>query len=241
MAALQRAVALAQMDGVALAVAEHLDLDVARLLQVLLHVDAVVAEGGLRLSARRRQRHAEIAGRVRDLHAAPAAAGGGLDQHGKAHLLGDLHRLGLAGDRAVGPGHDRECRGFLAVSLACDLVAHDADVLGRRADEGDLVLLQDLGEAGVLREEAVAGMHRVGAGDLAGGEQAGNVEIALGGGRADRCRRSRPPGARAWRRRRRSNGRRRWRCRVPCRRAGCAARSLPGWRSGLCRTFVGGQ
>jgi hypothetical protein len=47
--ALQRAVALAEMDGVALAVAENLDLDVARLLQVLLDVDGIVAEGGLGL------------------------------------------------------------------------------------------------------------------------------------------------------------------------------------------------
>ena len=45
------------------------------------------------------------------------------------------------------------------------------------------MLLQDLGEARVLRQEAVAGVHGVGAGDLAGGEQARHVEIALGGGR----------------------------------------------------------
>ncbi len=67
--------------------------------------------------------------------------------------------------------------------LRLDLVAHDADVLRRRADEGDLVLFEDLGEAGVLRQEAVAGMHGVGAGDLAGGQQARNIEIAFGGGR----------------------------------------------------------
>ena len=45
------------------------------------------------------------------------------------------------------------------------------------------MLFEDLGEAGVLRQEAVAGMHGVGAGDLAGGQQARNVEIALGGRR----------------------------------------------------------
>ena len=50
--ALQRAVALAEMDGVALAVAEHLDLDVAGLAEILLDIDAVVAEGGLGLAAR---------------------------------------------------------------------------------------------------------------------------------------------------------------------------------------------
>jgi hypothetical protein len=48
-AALQRAVALAEMDGVALAVAEHLDLDMARLLEVFLDIDGIVAEGRLGL------------------------------------------------------------------------------------------------------------------------------------------------------------------------------------------------
>ena len=124
----------------------------------------------------------QVGRRARDLHAAAAAAGGRLDQHREADGLGDLHRLGLAGDGAVGARHhgDAEALGGL---LGLDLVAHDADVLGRRADEGDAVLLEDLGEAGVLRQEAVARMDGVGAGDLAGGEQARNVEIALGGRR----------------------------------------------------------
>ena len=38
---------------------------------------------------------------------------------------------------------------------------------------------EDLREAGVLRQEAVAWMHRVRAGDLAGGKKRGNVEIAV--------------------------------------------------------------
>ena len=182
MAPLQGAVALAQMDGVALAVAEHLNLDVARLRQVLLEVDAVVAEGGLGLRARRLDGDVQVLGRARDLHAAPAAAGRGLDQHGEAHLLGDLHRLRLVGDGAVRARHDRNAEP-LGRLLGLDLVAHDADVLGRRADEGDLVLFQDLGEARVLGQEAVARMDGVGAGDLAGGEQARDVQVALGRGR----------------------------------------------------------
>ena len=64
-AALQRAVALAEMDGVALAVAEDLHLDVARLLEVLLDVDGVVAEGGPGLGAGGRQRHRQIVFGVR--------------------------------------------------------------------------------------------------------------------------------------------------------------------------------
>ena len=55
-AALQRAVALAEMDGVALAVAEHLDFDVARPLEIFFEIDRVVAERGLGFGARGRKR-----------------------------------------------------------------------------------------------------------------------------------------------------------------------------------------
>ena len=47
MAALQRAVALSEVDGLALAVAEHLELDVARPGEVFFKIDSVVAEGVL--------------------------------------------------------------------------------------------------------------------------------------------------------------------------------------------------
>ncbi len=52
MAALQGAVALAEVHDVAVVVGEHLDLDVARLLQELLHVDLGVAEGRQRFALR---------------------------------------------------------------------------------------------------------------------------------------------------------------------------------------------
>ena len=48
------------------------------------------------------------------------------------------------------------------------------------------VLGEDFGKARVLRQEAVAGMHGVGAGDLAGRQNGRDVEIAvLGRRRAD--------------------------------------------------------
>src|SRR5262249_19201173 len=60
------------------------------------------------------------------------------------------------------------------------------DVFGGWADELHLVLAQDFGKTRVLREKSVPGMHRVGAGDLAGGEQRRDVEITvLRGRRAD--------------------------------------------------------
>ena len=72
----------------------------------------------------------------------------------------------------------------LAVRLASILSPIRRICSALRADEVDVVLFEDLGEARVLGEEAVARMHRVGAGDLAGGEQRRNVEVAVarGGG-----------------------------------------------------------
>src|SRR5208283_919141 len=62
----------------------------------------------------------------------------------------------------------------------------EAGDLGRRADELDVGGAADLGEVGVLAEQAVAGMDGVDAGDLGGGDDGGDVEVALGGaGRAD--------------------------------------------------------
>ena len=49
---LNRAVAFAEMDDTALAVGQELNLDVARLGQILLQIDLVVAEGGLGLGPR---------------------------------------------------------------------------------------------------------------------------------------------------------------------------------------------
>ena len=181
-AALQRAVALAEVNRPALAVAEDLHLDVTRLAQVLLEVDGRVAERRLRLAARGGERVRQVGGAQGDLHAASAAARGGLHQDREADLMADAQALLVGGDRAGRARHagdaERE-RGFLGL----DLVAHDPDVLGLGADEADAVVLEDLGEARVLRQEAVAGMDRLRPGDLAGGEQRGNVEVGVARGR----------------------------------------------------------
>jgi hypothetical protein len=92
-AALQRAVALAEMDGVALAVAEHLELDMARVAEIFLDIDGVVAERALRLGARLADLALELVLGADDLHAAPAAARGRLDDHRIAGLGGDRARL----------------------------------------------------------------------------------------------------------------------------------------------------
>src|SRR6266849_6117617 len=96
---LHRAVALAEMDRVAISVAEHLNLDMTRVGNRALQDHAGVAECALRLGPRaaqggwkrRRVRH--------EPHAAPATAGDGFYHHGKADLpgLGEHRGIALAG------------------------------------------------------------------------------------------------------------------------------------------------
>ena len=155
-AALHGAVALAQVDHVAVVVGEHLELDVARLLEEFLHVDLGVAEGGERLGLGDADRVQQRGVGVHDAHAAAAAAARCLDDHRVADILGDAEVfVRILAERAVGPGHAGHA-GCLHDLDRRDLVAHEADGLRARADEDEAALLDPLGEIRVLRQKAVA-------------------------------------------------------------------------------------
>ncbi len=59
------------------------------------------------------------------------------------------------------------------------LVAHHADLLRCGPDERDVRRGARLGELGVLGEESVAGVDRVGAADLGGGDQPRNAQVRV--------------------------------------------------------------
>ena len=106
-APLDGAFALAEMDDGAVAVAEHLDFHMARILDELLDEDAVVAEGGARLGAggAHALRHLTLV--PRDAHALAAAAGRSLDDHRHAELTGGSDRRGVAVDGTAMAGDGR--------------------------------------------------------------------------------------------------------------------------------------
>ena len=104
-AALARAVALAEPQGVAVGVGEDLHLDVAGPGQVPLEVELGPAEVGLRLALGRLERLGRLVGAGDHLHAPPAAAEGGLDGHRPAELVAEGDDLGGVGDR-LGPARD---------------------------------------------------------------------------------------------------------------------------------------
>src|SRR4029077_7351713 len=98
-AALDRAFALAEVDDRAVVIAEHLELDVPRILDVLLDVDVADAERGFGLALRGLERLRQLLEIADDAHPASAAARDGLDDHGQAEVFRDLERLLLAVDR----------------------------------------------------------------------------------------------------------------------------------------------
>jgi hypothetical protein len=164
--ALDRALALVQIHDVAVRVAQHLDLDVARALDELLDEDAVVAEARLGLVAARRESLERLLVVERDAQSLAAAAGAGLDHHRVADLARDRHGLLGRCDHVVVAGDDVDL-GLQRQLLRRDLVAHRRDRVVLGADEDDALFFHPLRERFVLAEEAVARMHRLRAGELA--------------------------------------------------------------------------
>ena len=181
-AALDRAFALAQIDDVAVLVAEHLDFDMAGIDDEFLDEDAIVAERGFRLRLRAREAFGDLPARMGDPHALAAAARRGLDHHGIADLVGDPGRMLGAVDHAEIAGHGRHVRGVREF-LGFDLVAHRLDRAAVGADEDDAGLLQRGGESRAFGEKAIAGMDRLGAGLLAGGDDLLDGKVGFGRGR----------------------------------------------------------
>src|SRR4051812_48407683 len=178
MAALDRAVALAEVDHVAVAVGQDLDLDVPRIRQVALEVDGGVREELLALARGALEGVLELVGLERDPEALAAAAARGLHGDRVADLLGDPLRVLERLDGVRRARHDRDA-GVLHELARLGLGAHRLDCARRRADEGDPLLLEAAREGGVLGEEAVAGVNGLRAGLLDHLDQLVDVQIRL--------------------------------------------------------------
>ena len=143
--ALDRAVALAQRDDVAVRVGEKLHLDVAGPLEIALAVERPVPERALRLALGSGEGLVELGRRTDDPHPSAAAARSRLDDEREP----DLVRRSVRKDRDTGLACD---------SLRGELVPADRERLRRRADPRQRGGSHRRGEGRVLGQEPVSGV-----------------------------------------------------------------------------------
>ena len=160
-APLQRAVALAKMNDVAMAVGKHLDFDVARRGNVFLEQDPARAERRLCLANGAFERRLEFGVLIDAAQPAAATAGRRLDQHRIADLVGLLLEEFPVLPLAVIARHHGNA-GLLHQGLGAILDPHGAHGRRRRPDESNAGLVAGIDEVGVLGEKSVAWMHAFG-------------------------------------------------------------------------------
>ena len=179
-APLDGAFALAQVTHAARAVADDLDLDMARARDQLLDEKVAVAEGaaGFRLAAG--EGLIDLIELGDGAHPASAAAGDRLDHHRTAGTQGGQEIAGLVqAGRARGSGQHGNA-GALGQQSRLDLVAEELENFGPRADESDTFLGAAMGELRIFTEKAVARMDRIATRGLRNGDDL--IEVEIGGG-----------------------------------------------------------
>jgi len=167
MTTLDRAIAFAKMDGVAILIGKHLYFDVPSIGYCPFDNQFVGSERTHRFGTRACKRVPEFLGSSHEPHPAATAARRGLDHERKTDARGFCDKLlvGLIGtliSRHTGNA------GSFHQSFGARLVAHRVDRRGRRADEDETSLHAGLGKRGVLRKKPIARMNCVGTRNLRG-------------------------------------------------------------------------
>src|SRR5262249_18259596 len=173
----EAAIALAEMRDRPAAVADDLDLDVARVGDGLLDVERAVPEGSLGFRSAARPCLLEVLRFPDDAHPAAATAGDRLHHDRRAgsepgeegsRLLQRRRPRRPAEHGDAAPRRQRTRR---------SLVAEERERFGMRTDEDEAVVGAAPGERCLLAQEAVARMYRVAARLPRHGEQLVGVEI----------------------------------------------------------------
>ena len=124
MPALHRAIALPQMQHVAMIVAENLHFDVPRARQIFLDENGCVAERPERLALSFLKQRIECARLAHNAHAAPASAHRGFQHHGVAEFCRRASRFFRRSHRRFGTGQHRHINRSCQAPRRCLVAEH---------------------------------------------------------------------------------------------------------------------
>ncbi len=175
---LDRTFALEERNHVAVLIGQHLELDVARVLNELLHVEFAVSEGVSRLGKRRMEQVGQILGVAHNPHAAPAPARLRFQNNRIAYLLGPLLRLFRRVQNAIRPRQNRHL-GLLHGLARLLFFTHQPRHFRRRPNELDVRRAAHLGEIRIFAQQPIAGMDRLYIGNLRRRNHRRHIQITI--------------------------------------------------------------
>ena len=133
-------VPLAKMDDVAVAIRKNLELDMPWVLDEMLDIHGIVAEGHLGLLLGRFEALLEFFRRIGHAHAFAASAKGSLHDNRIFHLIRDPGTFFRVIDWLLASGNYRNACGYHGIPGFL-LISKPCDHLGVRSDKGDVALL----------------------------------------------------------------------------------------------------
>ncbi|MNC29096.1 hypothetical protein D3C75_773330 [compost metagenome] len=178
MAALQGAVPVPQVDGVAEGIGEDLHLHVTGAGEIALEQHIVIPEGGQGFPFHRREGCVKLVYLLDPAHPLAAATAGGLDKEGEADLVRLITQQGWCLIRAVIARQHGDA-GCLHQRLGAGFVPHGEDGGAAWADKAQPLLCTGAGKVAVLRQKTVAGVHGIGPGLAGNLQHLGGIEVAL--------------------------------------------------------------
>src|SRR5258706_15015373 len=182
MSALNRALALAKVNQIAVLIAEDLNLYMSSCLDVLFDVYRRIAERELSLLLCSRQRREKGGAVVNYAHPAAAATSRCLDDYRVTDGGRDSRGLFFVLDHALESGRYWNTGGFHR-HARLSFVPHQLDGGSVGSDELDIAGFADFSEIGVLGKEPIAWMNGIDVGYFSSRYDRGNVEVTLRRGR----------------------------------------------------------
>ena len=178
MPSLNGAVALAQVNHVAVAIGQNLKLNVARLFDKLFHVNAGVAKGGFGFALGSKEQFSKFVGVFDQAHAAAPPARRRFDHHRVADIIRDRFGLNVAFQQPLAAGnggHSYPLHGFLSGGL----IAHRQHGFRRWPDEGKIMVSADFREASILGQKAITRMNGFNPPSQRRRNNIGNIQITF--------------------------------------------------------------